>query len=252
MRILVAGPDESLVEEMRDLSDLAGQGHQYIQFSADAVESLAWAEYDALLLNFIEPDIRALELVRSVRHHAPDLPALVISWDAPSDFKISALRLGADDYVTRPFDPGELVARIQAVCRRTGRRTPREENYGDLRLDPVSRSASVNDRPIPLAGREYEVLELLTGRHGDIVSKEALLRHLYDDKTPSGGEVIRVFIHNLRKKLEQAGSAQVINTCRGRGYMLSGGDHQQTAPGTTWHTVPVETSVHRQPAFPTV
>ena len=240
MRILVADPDEGLFRDMRQLPGSAITALGYVSTVAQITESLNRSEYDALLLSFDLPDRNGLDLIRSIRRWTIDLPLLVVSWHGATEIKIDALVAGADDYVVRPCQPAELVARLQAIGRRSLNHPCEPLELGGLRLDPASRTASLQGRPILLAAREYDVLELLMIRRDEIVSKQALLRHLYADSAPSQGEVLRVFIYHLRRKLEQAGSAHAIKTCRGQGYMLSeapalGPDHDLLWQADTLH-----------------
>ncbi len=145
---------------------------------------------------------------------------LILSGLTRPQAKVKGFGMGADDYITKPFDKSELVARIQAVIRRSKGYAQPLLKIGNLQLNLDSRDVSVEDRQVHLTGKEYAILELLVLRKGMVLTKEAFLNHLYGGIDEPEMKIIDVFICKLRKKLAQAGAGNLIGTVWGRGYML--------------------------------
>jgi two-component system cell cycle response regulator CtrA len=160
------------------------------------------------------------EVVRRLRAARIETPVLILSGLTRPQAKIRGFGMGADDYITKPFDQHELVARIQAIVRRAKGFSQPTLTVGPLTLNLGSREVLVEGRNVHLTGKEYAVLELLTLRKGIVLTKEAFLNHLYGGMDEPEVKIIDVFICKLRKKLAQAGAADLIGTVWGRGYVL--------------------------------
>jgi len=220
MRVLLV-EDDTIVA--RGVS-LALKAASMIVDTADAgEESLELArlyDYDIIVLDLMLPDMEGYEVVRRLRAARIETPVLILSGLTRPQAKVRGFGMGADDYITKPFDQQELVARIQAIVRRAKGFSQPTLTVGPLTLNLGSREVVVEGRNVHLTGKEYAVLELLTLRKGVVLTKEAFLNHLYGGMDEPEVKIIDVFICKLRKKLAQAGGGDLIGTVWGRGYVL--------------------------------
>jgi len=186
----------------------------------EALEVLRHYDYDIVVLDLLLPDIEGYEVVKKMRHIRIDIPVLVISGLSRPQAKIKALTVGADDFISKPFDKGELLARIQAIIRRSKGFSRSLIEVGQLSINIDCKEVSVGGSQIKLTGKEYAILELLVLRKGLVLSKEAFLNHLYGGMDEPEIKIIDVFVCKLRKKLQAAQVKNLIVTVWGRGYML--------------------------------
>jgi two-component system cell cycle response regulator CtrA len=186
----------------------------------EAMELARLYDYDIIVLDLLLPDMEGYEVVRRLRAARVETPVLILSGLSRPQAKVRGFGMGADDYITKPFDQHELVARIQAIVRRAKGFSQPTLSVGPLTLNLGSREVSVEGRSVHLTGKEYAVLELLTLRKGVVLTKEAFLNHLYGGMDEPEVKIIDVFICKLRKKLAQAGAGELIGTVWGRGYVL--------------------------------
>jgi two-component system cell cycle response regulator CtrA len=186
----------------------------------EALELARLYDYDIIVLDLMLPDMEGYEVVRRLRSSRVETPVLILSGLTRPQAKVRGFGMGADDYITKPFDQQELVARIQAIVRRAKGFSQPTLTVGPLTLNLGSREVVVEGRNVHLTGKEYAVLELLTLRKGIVLTKEAFLNHLYGGMDEPEVKIIDVFICKLRKKLAQAGAADLIGTVWGRGYVL--------------------------------
>lgn len=186
----------------------------------EALELARLYDYDLVVLDLMLPDIEGYEVVRRMRAARIETPVLILSGLTRPQAKIRGFGMGADDYITKPFDQQELVARIQAIVRRAKGFSQATLTVGSLSLNLGSREVLVDGQSVHLTAKEYAVLELLTLRKGIVLTKEAFLNHLYGGMDEPEVKIIDVFICKLRKKLAQAGADDLIGTVWGRGYVL--------------------------------
>lgn len=186
----------------------------------EALELARHYDYDAVLLDLMLPDMEGYEVVRRLRAARVDTPVVILSGLSRPQAKVKGLSMGADDYITKPFDKSELLARIQAVVRRSKGYSQSTLRIGTMELSLDSREVHVEGKPVHLTGKEYSILELLVLRKGMILTKEAFLNHLYGGMDEPEMKIIDVFICKLRKKLAQAGAGNLIGTVWGRGYTI--------------------------------
>jgi two-component system cell cycle response regulator CtrA len=220
MRVLLVEDDTIVARGIT----LALKGASMIVDAADtgeeALELARLYDYDIVVLDLMLPDMEGYEVVRKLRAARIETPVLILSGLTRPQAKVRGFGMGADDYITKPFDQQELVARIQAIVRRAKGFSQPTLSVGPLTLNLGSREVLVEGRSVHLTGKEYAVLELLTLRKGVVLTKEAFLNHLYGGMDEPEVKIIDVFICKLRKKLAQAGAAELIGTVWGRGYVL--------------------------------
>jgi two-component system, cell cycle response regulator CtrA len=178
-------------------------------------------DYDIILLDLTGPDIEGYKLLRQLRAARVHTPILILSGRGELDEKVKFLRFGADDFLTKPFDRRELVARILAIVRRSQGHSESTIRTGKLAVNLDTRVVSVDDVPVHLTPKEYAVLELLSLRKGTVLTKGKFLNHLYGGMDEPQSKIIDILVCTLRKKLAQAtGGSHYIETVRGCGYAL--------------------------------
>ena len=219
MRILVAEDDRSLREIL--VLGLEDNGFRVdaVERGDDAIDQLKFYEYDVAILDWRMPGASGIDVVRWARRHdRPTALLMLTARDAPPD-RISGLDAGADDYLVKPFDFGELLARIRALQRRPRGVDAPVIARGRVMLDPVTRVAAVDGRALALTVTEYNILELLMRRSPAVVDRRAIAEHGWRDETdPLGSNAIDVQVSRLRAKIPDAGVR--IVTVRGAGYRL--------------------------------
>jgi two-component system cell cycle response regulator CtrA len=195
----------------------------------DGLEIGKLYDYDIIILDLMLPDMDGYEVLRRLRAARVRTPILILSGLSELDHKIKGLGFGADDFLTKPFDRRELIARIQAIVRRSKGHAESTIRTGKLVISLDSRLVAVDDHPLHLTAKEYGILELLSLRKGTTLTKEMFLNHLYGGMDEPELKIIDVFICKLRKKLATAtGGEHYIETVWGRGYVLR--DPVETAP----------------------
>lgn len=186
--------------------------------AADGEEGLHKAvewDYDAIVLDYMLPLMDGREVLRRLRK-TKRTPVVMLTARGAVDDRVTGLDLGADDYVTKPFDESELLARIRSVIRRHHRAPGSYLKIGDIAVDTVSRRVTRSGAEVLLTGREYAVLEYLAHRRGALVPRAELYEHLFDENDDSLSNLLEVHVCNLRRKLNQ----DIIKTRRGQGYII--------------------------------
>jgi two-component system, OmpR family, response regulator QseB len=217
MRVLVVEDDAMIGRAV--VAGLHEQGYavDWVRDGQEAELALAHAVYDVALLDLGLPRRDGLEVLKGVRRAKNDLPVLIITArDSVAD-RIAGLDSGADDYLVKPFDLDELLARTRAVVRRHGGRAQPETSYGALTLDPVRRRVVFEGREVELSPREFAVLEALMKDPGAVVSRERLEDAVYGWGEEIGSNSIEVHVHHLRRKL----APELIRNVRGVGYRIA-------------------------------
>lgn len=186
---------------------------------------LATQHYDAVILDIGLPKLDGYEVLRRMRRKGSKTPVLMLTARDALEDRVKGLDLGADDYLTKPYDLPELEARVRALIRRGQSGGGSDLVHGDLTLDTAGRRATIKGAPLDLSARELGVLEVLMLRSGRVVSKEQLAEQLYGWGEEVGANAIEVYMHRLRKKLEPAGIN--VRTIRGLGYLLEKAAHEQ-------------------------
>lgn len=221
MRILLVEDDASTARSIELMLKAESWIVDVTDQGEDGLEIGQLYDYDLILLDIMLPDMDGYEVLRRLRQARVRTPILILSGLAELDAKIKGLGFGADDYVTKPFDRRELVARIQAIVRRSKGHSDSVIRTGKLTVNLDTRSVEVEGQPIHLTGKEYGILELLSLRKGTTLTKEMFLNHLYNGMDEPELKIIDVFICKLRKKLSSATHGDnYIETVWGRGYVL--------------------------------
>lgn len=221
MRLLVVEDDPRLAELAEQFLVRHGFAVDVAHTAKDARYLSAVNEYDAVVLDLGLPDADGLEVASELRRRAtPPRILMATARDAVED-RIAGLDLGADDYLVKPYALAELVARIRALLRRPAETLPPVLTVGDLTLDTATRVAHRAGREIALTTKEFAVLEYLMRNPGKVVTRERLSAHAWDDNYDPASNVIDVYIGRLRRKLDGAGEAAMVETIRGAGYRLA-------------------------------
>jgi len=220
MRVLVVEDSEKLRRALQYGLRKAGF---VVDVTGDGEEGLWYAEsneYDVVVLDLMLPGLDGLSVLKRMRDGGRQTPVLLLTVKSDVPDRVAGLRAGADDYLTKPFAFDELVARVEALVRRQYGKKSTRLQVGGLILDTAARTASHGDKVIDLSPRDYRLLELLTLRQGEVVTRTEIEGHIYDDNSELFSNAVESGISNLRKKLEAAGLDPLIQTRRGMGYIL--------------------------------
>lgn len=229
MRVLLIEDDTSVSNSVSLMLRSEGYIVDHTDLGEDGLEIGKLYDYDLLILDVMLPDIDGFEVLRRLRSARVTTPTLMLSALANPDDKIRGFGSGADDYLTKPFDKRELIARIQAIIRRSQGHSHAVISTGQIDVNLDQRTVTTNGRAIHLTGKEYAILELLSLRKGTTLTKEAFLNHLYGGIDEPELKIIDVFICKLRKKLAKATDGEnYIETVWGRGYVLRDPQPDQT------------------------
>ena len=221
MRVLLVEDDTNTAKSIELMLKAEGYIVDATNLGEDGLEIGKLYDYDIILLDLMLPDIDGYEVLRRLRSSRVNTPILILSGLSELDSKIKGLGFGADDYLTKPFDRRELIARIQAIVRRSKGHSDSVIKTGKLLVNLDTRTVEVNGQPLHLTGKEYGILELLSLRKGTTLTKEMFLNHLYGGIDEPELKIIDVFICKLRKKLSAATQGDnYIETVWGRGYVL--------------------------------
>jgi two-component system, OmpR family, response regulator PhoP len=224
MRILLVEDEPTLQQQVRD--DLQGQGYT-VEATGDGKEGLYLATeypYDAAVVDLGLPGMSGLDIIRRLRAKGSRLPILILTARGRWENKVEGLEAGADDYLTKPFQPEELRARIKALLRRAGGAAQDRVRCGPLELDLAAQAVTLDGTEVELTSFEYRLLEHLVRNRQRVVSKDELAAHLYPHDEERDSNVIEVLIGRLRRKLDPEGSLQPLETLRGRGYRFTLGE----------------------------
>ena len=228
MRVLLVEDDAATAQGIEMMLRSEGYVCDATDMGEDGLEIGKLYDYDIIVLDLMLPDIDGYEVLRRLRAARVQTPILILSGLNGLDDKIKGLGVGADDYLTKPFDKRELIARIQAIVRRSKGHSDSLIRTGKLVVNLDTRTVEVDGQPLHLTGKEYGILELLSLRKGTTLTKEMFLNHLYGGMDEPELKIIDVFICKLRKKLAAAtGGQNYIETVWGRGYVLREPDEEE-------------------------
>lgn len=224
MRLLIVEDHPILADGLIIALKSAAYAVDHAATGEQADHMLATQHYDAVILDIGLPKLDGYEVLRRMRRKGSKIPVLMLTARDALEDRVKGLDLGADDYLTKPYDLPELEARVRSLIRRGQSGGGADLIHGDLTLDTAGRRAMIKGTPLDLSARELGVLEVLMLRVGRVVSKEQLAEQLYGWGEEVGANAIEVYMHRLRKKLEPAGIN--VRTIRGLGYLLEKAAHE--------------------------
>jgi two-component system, OmpR family, response regulator PhoP len=220
MRILVVEDEVKLCEQLQQF--FADKGFAVDTANTGQDGYFMGKEYpiDAAVIDIGLPDFSGIELIKRLRKDKVTVPILILTARSRWQEKVEGLEAGADDYLVKPFHYEELLARINALIRRSAGVAHPVLTHDNIELDTVAQEVTVSGVKLELTAYEYKVLEYLMFRKGEVVSKSVLTAHIYDEDFERDSNVLEVFIGRLRKKLDPDGTRKPIETLRGRGYLI--------------------------------
>ncbi len=217
-----------LVEDEQDAVRMLAKGLREQSYAVDVAENglegLEKAElnpYDLLILDVMLPGMDGMEICRRLRRQGSRVPILLLTARDGVNDRISGLDCGADDYLSKPFDFGELLARIRALLRRGTELKETILKVGDLTVDTRTHAVTRAGAAIPLTAKEYALLEYLVSRPGDVVTRADISEHVWEETYDPFSNLIEVYVQRLRRKLDTRGGSPLLHTRRGEGYVLS-------------------------------
>jgi DNA-binding response OmpR family regulator len=220
VKILVVEDDRTVgqyvkrgLEEQRYHADLVDDGMEGLRLASGG-------RYDLIVLDLRLPEMNGLEVLRTLRDRGNTTPVLVLTAQDAVDFKVEALRAGADDYVTKPFAFEELLARVEALGRRPKEIRAPLLRVGDLELDMATREVKRGGAPMELTPKEYTVLEYLMRHAGKVMSRTLITEYAWDYHFDPGTNIVDVVINRLRKKVDSGHAQKLVHTVRGVGYVV--------------------------------
>ena len=242
MRVLLVEDDPSIAKSIEMMLNSEDYIVDVTDMGEDGLEIGKLYDYDIIILDLMLPDMDGYDVLKRLRDSKIETPILILSGLNELDNKIKGLGFGADDYLTKPFDKRELLARLQAIVRRSKGHSQSVIRTGPVEVNLDSRTVTAHGQPVHLTGKEYGILELLSLRKGTTLTKEMFLNHLYGGMDEPEVKIIDVFICKLRKKLADASNGHnYVETVWGRGYVLREPEGYDGDPSTSKGTqVPAE------------
>ena len=220
MRVLIVEDDTSTAKSIKLILEAEKFVVDTTDTGEDGLDLGKLYDYDIIILDLKLPDMDGYEVLKKLRSAKIKTPVLILSGETQLDNKIKGLGFGADDYLTKPFNAKELIARIQAIVRRSQGHSHSVIKVGKMTVDLQERKVEIAGKKISLTNKEYSLLELLSIRRGNTITKEVILNHLYNGMDEPEGKIVDVFVCKLRKKLGKASGEEYIDTVWGRGYSL--------------------------------
>lgn len=224
-----------LVEDEPDAARMLAKGLREQTYAVDiapdgdtALEQVYVNEYDLVLLDVMLPGKDGFEVCRKLRETGSEIPILMLTARDAVEDRIEGLDTGADDYLTKPFDFHELMARVRALLRRGPALRPDVINISDLVINVQARHVSRAGVPVELTAKEYALIEYLARRAGEVVTRSDIAEHVWDKNFDPFSNLIEVYIQRLRRKIDEKASVKLIRTRRGEGYMITAGDEDST------------------------
>ncbi|HMH66998.1 MAG TPA: response regulator transcription factor [Pinirhizobacter sp.] len=223
-RALVIEDDAVTANEIVAELDLHGLTAEWVANGEDGLNRASSADYDIITLDRMLPGMDGIDVVAALRNRGVDTPVLMISALSDVDERVRGLRAGGDDYLTKPFAPDEMTARVEVLLRRRQPQARSVLRVADLELDLVTHAANRAGQELPLQPTEYRLLEFLMRHAGQVLTRTMIFEHVWGFHFDPGTNVIDVHIGRLRRKIDQPGQSSLIRTIRGSGYVIAPAD----------------------------
>jgi len=220
MKLLVIEDDQILLKNLKQVLIKDGFAVDTSSSQKDGLIQTEINEYDCIVLDINLPDGSGFSLLASLRKNENKTPVIIVTARWQVEDRIKGLNLGADDYVPKPVDSNELIARIRAVIRRNSQSALPVIVVGDLTIKPAQHTATVGEFTLDLTAKEFAVLEYLAQHNGQVITRTMLMEHIWGSDFETFSNVVDVYIRNLRRKLEKYSQKSLIKTIRGKGYIL--------------------------------
>ena len=220
MRLLIAEDEVDLAEALTAFFEKNHFSVDAVHNGADAYEYAVSSGYDAVILDVMMPRMNGIQVLERLRAEGVKTPIMMLTAKGQKNDRITGFNAGADDYLSKPFDPDELLSRVRAILRRSEAYQPTVLTYGDVTLDPTTGLLSCGGQSLRLGGRELQVMELLIRSPRQVFSAERIMERVWGWDNEAEINVVWVNISNLRKKLRQIGSSLTLRANRGLGYVL--------------------------------
>jgi two-component system OmpR family response regulator len=216
-----------VIEDDRTVGQYVARGlteaRYTVELEADGkagLDKAAMGHFDLIVLDLRLPGMSGLDVLRTLRDRGKATPVLVLTAQDSVEFKVDALRMGADDYVTKPFAMAELLARVEAIGRRPKEMAPPVLGIADLKIDVGSRQVTRGGKPVDLTPKEFDVLVYLARHAGRVMSRTLITEYVWDYHFDPGTNIVDVVINRLRRKIDQGRTEKLIHTVRGVGYVV--------------------------------
>ena len=220
MRLLLAEDEKSLSRALVTILEHNNYSVDAVYDGAEALDYLAADNYDGLILDIMMPRVDGLTVLRTLRANRNTIPVLLLTARSEIDDKVAGLDLGANDYLTKPFDPKELLARIRAMTRANTTQLDARLRMGNVTLDSTTYDLTADGGSVKLSGKEFQIMELLMSNPGHVISTERLFDKVWGYDSDAELNIVWVYISYLRKKLTQVGANVRIKATRNVGYSL--------------------------------
>ncbi len=224
MRLLVAEDEKDMNRLITRALEKEGYGVDSCFDGEEAMDYLESAEYDGVILDIMMPKMDGHQVLKKLRARGNDLPVLFLTARDSIADRVAGLDLGADDYLIKPFDFDELLARVRAMMRKRSGHKTSVITIGDLKIDTGSHEVTRGDRSIELSSREYSILEYMAMHPGQVLSREQIETHVWNFDYSGGSNVVDVYISYLRKKIDGKENVKLIRTVWGTGWMIKEGE----------------------------
>ena len=220
LNLLVVEDDPVIGKSLRQGLAEAGHDCEWVKNGDDGLAGAGSQQHDAIVLDILLPGISGLDVLRDLRGRGIRTPAILLTALGSVEERVAGLNAGADDYLVKPFALPELLARIEAVCRRASSRPAPMLQAGVLQLDLTNRRVTAGNKEVDLSPTEFSLLEMLMRHAGQVVTRKMLCEHLWKSDWEGATNVIEVHVNRLRNKLEKITPQPLIDTVRGRGYAV--------------------------------
>jgi len=221
MKLLIVEDDFTLAKNLKQILIKAGFVVDVKTTLENGLAETEINEYDCLILDINLPDGSGFDLLQSLRKAKNSTPTIIVTARGQVEDRIKGLNLGADDYISKPVDSNELIARIRAVIRRNSQNSLPIITIGELVIKPIQHLAIIGKNQLDLTSKEFAVLEYLAQHSGQVITRTMLMEHVWGSDFETFSNVADVYIRNLRRKLEKFSKFNLIKTIRGKGYILS-------------------------------